>query len=163
MSHFNAISVARKAMVHAFVLMSNHYHLIVSTHEEHDLGIVMCDFQKSVSKAVNRISERTNHVFGGAYKGSLITNPVHYANVLKYVLRNPVAAGICSRSLNYPYSTLTRGREVIHCSLVDPISHAVPYRTLNNWVDEDRFDVDPIAIKRGLLRTRFKPIATRKY
>ena len=80
--------------IHAFVLMGNHYHMIVSTHPDYNLGIVIQALQRSVSRMINSESKRINHVFGAHIKASVITNERYYYHVYKYVLRNPVDAGI---------------------------------------------------------------------
>ena len=50
--------------VHAFVLMSNHYHLMASTSVGHDLPKVMQIFQREVSRRINLQANRKNHLFG---------------------------------------------------------------------------------------------------
>jgi len=91
--------------LHSFVLMSNHFHTIMTV-PEHDLGIVMNHFMWSVSRRVNLISGRSGHVFGGPYYWSLINNSRYFGHVLKYVYRNPVRAKIVGNVEDYPYSTL---------------------------------------------------------
>lgn len=90
----------------AFVLMSNHYHLIAKIIPDHKLGSIMNWFQTSISRTINKKAGRINHVFGGPYKSSLITKPTYYAHVLKYVYSNPVRAGISQNVQGYEYSTL---------------------------------------------------------
>src|SRR4051794_2787456 len=104
-SELYRISITYDARVHGFVLMSNHYHLLVSTPTT-DLGIVMREFGRSVTGTFNRLSGRTGHLFNGPYKPTLIQSPGHYANALKYIYRNPVRAGITEKVEEYPYSTL---------------------------------------------------------
>jgi len=89
----------------AVVLMPNHFHMIL-TIPEHDLGIVMNQFMKSVSQRTNLISRRTGHIFGGSYHWSVINNTRYFGHALKYVYRNPVRAQICKTVEEYPYSTL---------------------------------------------------------
>src|SRR5690606_22174225 len=80
--------------IHAFVLMDNHYHLLLSTRGEFYLGEVMQSLQRSIARKINSEAQRINHVFGGAYKGCLINNPIYYAHVVKYIYRNPIKAGL---------------------------------------------------------------------
>jgi putative transposase len=93
------------AQIHAFVLMSNHFHLLISTPNA-DLATFMNRFMTETSVAINDQAMRANHVFGGRYKGCLIDEPYYYANAMKYVYRNPVAAGIVKRVEDYKFSTL---------------------------------------------------------
>ncbi len=91
--------------IHCFVLMSNHYHLIVSTPQA-NLDEAMLYFVREVAKTVNRKTSRINHVFGGPYKWSLLDHKRAYEHAFKYVYRNPVEAAMCSKVENYPFSTL---------------------------------------------------------
>jgi putative transposase len=77
--------------IHAFVMMSNHFHLLITTPHE-DLGKVMETFMRSITRTMNAKSGRTGRVFGGPYHWSLINSNVYYDCALKYVYRNPVKA-----------------------------------------------------------------------
>lgn len=89
----------------AVVLMPNHFHMILTV-PQHDLGIVMNEFMKSVSRRSNLLTGRSGHLFGGPYYWSLINNTRYYGHALKYVYRNPVRAKLCKKVEDYPYSTL---------------------------------------------------------
>ncbi len=93
--------------LHAFVLMSNHFHLLVSTPEK-NLDRFMAHFVSTSSVKIATNSGRTNHVFGTRYKPTLVASAISFAYVLKYIYRNPVRAGLCARVEDYPYGTLTR-------------------------------------------------------
>lgn len=99
------ISVLYQTQVHALVLMPNHFHLLATAPQE-DLGIVMRDFMRSVTLAINRVSGRSGRVFGATYHWSLIDSPTYFCHALKYVYRNPVRAKLCPQAEDYPFSTL---------------------------------------------------------
>src|SRR5438445_10766026 len=105
-SYLNLAQEKFEFKVYLFVLMNNHYHMIGNCSPKHNLGEVMAWFQKSVSKDINTKAFRTNHVFGGAYKATLIQHPFHFASAYKYVARNPVHAGIVESVQTYPFSSL---------------------------------------------------------
>jgi REP element-mobilizing transposase RayT len=90
---------------HDLVLMSNHFHLLISTPHA-DLGQAMSHFLGSVTRTLNALSGREGHVFNGPYKWSLITTARYYAYALKYIYRNPVKAGIVAWVEDYPFSSL---------------------------------------------------------
>jgi putative transposase len=99
------VSFAYGAKIHAFVLMSNHYHLLLSTPDA-NIDQIMNYFAREVSRAINQYSIRINHVFGGRYKACLIKNGNYYSHALRYIYRNPVRANICKRAEEYKFSTL---------------------------------------------------------
>jgi putative transposase len=89
----------------AVVLMPNHIHMILTV-PQFDLGIVMNEFLKSISRTLNRLTGRTGHLFGSAHHRSIIKNSRYFGIVIKYVYRNPVKAGLCGKVEQYPFSTL---------------------------------------------------------
>ena len=99
------VSIQYHAHIISFVLMTNHYHLLVET-PDGNLGSIMNYLQREVSRSVGRISGRINHVFGGTYRGTLIEQDLYLYNVYRYIYQNPVAAKLCTKVEHYPYSTL---------------------------------------------------------
>jgi putative transposase len=91
--------------IHAFVLMPNHFHMLITV-PELDLGTVMRDFMSNVTRVHNRTAKRSGHLFGGPYHWSLIHSARYFGHAYKYVYRNPIKAGLCTRVEDYPYSTL---------------------------------------------------------
>lgn len=98
-------AVSNRVRVHALVLMSNHLHLVASS-VDGNIDEPMRYLLREVCRKVNRVSNRINHLFGGPYKWSLITNTTYFLHCLKYVYRNPVQAQICKKVEDYPYSTI---------------------------------------------------------
>ena len=97
-SEFNLIILS-------FVVMDNHFHLLMKTPEE-DIDRVMYFFMKKTTLTMQKRSGRINKIYGGRYKGSVIKSDSYLLNVYKYIYRNPVKGGICEKAESYPYSTL---------------------------------------------------------
>ncbi len=93
--------------IHAFVLMSNHYHLIVSTPLS-NLPEGMNHFQREVSRYISRASGRINQTWGRPYYPCLLDSNHYFFNAYKYLYRNPVEAGLATSVETYRYSTLFR-------------------------------------------------------
>jgi hypothetical protein len=85
--------------------MSNHFHLIASS-TDGNIDVPMRYLLREVSRRVNSSTGRINHLFGGPYKWSLITNTTYFLHCLKYVYRNPIRAGICNKVEDYAFSTV---------------------------------------------------------
>lgn len=98
-------SFAFRSQIHSFVLMSNHFHLL-ATFPDGSLASFMQYFMRETSRSIANESGRINHIYGARYYRSRIPNDHHFANVYKYVYRNPVEAGVAKHVLDYPYSTL---------------------------------------------------------
>lgn len=159
-SEINHIVTKFKVLIHAFVLMNNHYHMLITTHEESDLGKVMCELQKSVSRTINSESGRVNHVFGGPYKASLITTSEYYSMVYRYIFRNPVEAGICKCVEDYLFSTL-RSDQIPVTSPLSGICSLLPMTALDHWLNEPSDENIRNSIRKGLKKTCFKPVISR--
>jgi putative transposase len=91
--------------IHSFVLMSNHFHLIVSD-PELNLSKAMAIFMRETSRELNRMSNRINRIWGSPFHSCIIEDTHYYLNAYKYNYRNPVAAKICDYVEDYPWSTL---------------------------------------------------------
>jgi putative transposase len=149
------------ARVFEFVLMSNHFHLLIST-PDGNLDRIMNYFMREFSRTVGAKTGRINHVFGGRYKGSLIEKPYHFAHVYKYTLRNPVVAGIKNKVQDYPFSTFKRelGSELpfpIEPILSHPLSTLIPKDPANRteWLNTKYESEQAELLARALKRTTF--------
>lgn len=107
--------------VHAFVLMSNHFHLLV-TSPEANLSEAMRWFIGSTSLHLGHDCRRINQIFARRFKRSLLNSQHYFLNAYKYVYQNPVRAGLCDAVEQYPYSTLRGllGLGVLDLPLADP-------------------------------------------
>lgn len=157
----NYLNKKRNFETHVFTLMNNHYHLIGSCSETHSLGDVMRDFQSRTARTINSLSGRINHVYGKRYRASLIGDEFYYATAIKYVLRNPVTAGICKNVESWPYSNLN---ELQGCDdqniLTTNHIFAKPMWKLQPdilpWLNQNFDDHHYNKIKLGLTRAEFK-------
>lgn len=104
----NALSVTNfkcPANIHAFVLMNNHYHLLITTPNA-DLDKFMFYLNSKISKEIRKKTDRINSIFGSRYHWELIENDNYYKNVLRYIYQNPIRAQIVKRCEEYKYSSL---------------------------------------------------------
>ena len=83
--------------LHAYVIMSNHYHLAVETPEP-NLVAGMKWLQSAFATRFNRLRHECGHVFQGRYKAILIGEDRPLLGLVDYIHLNPVRAGICSWS-----------------------------------------------------------------
>lgn len=88
----------------AYVVMGNHYHLALRTHQ-HPLSKTMQRLNSKYGIYYNSFRERTGHVFQGRYNAFLIEDERYLQTVIKYIHHNPVRAEICSRVYEYKWSS----------------------------------------------------------
>jgi REP-associated tyrosine transposase len=98
-------AVARARWIcHSYCLMPNHYHLMLETPEE-TLAIGMRHLNGSYAQRFNRRYEHVGHVFQGRYDSTLVETEQHFLELCRYVVLNPVRAGLCGRAADWPWSS----------------------------------------------------------
>jgi len=97
---------AFRVEIHSFVLMSNHYHMIVRTPES-NIDKFIGYFNKELGREIFFRSGQINQKFGSRYHCSIISNLKYYHAAYKYVYRNPVTANVCEKVEDYPFSSLS--------------------------------------------------------
>lgn len=89
---------------HGYCLMANHYHLLIET-PDGNLSKGMRQVNAVYTQFVNRKSGMGGHLFQGRYKGIIIEKDSHLLEVIRYVLLNPVRAGLVASGEGWPWSS----------------------------------------------------------
>ena len=91
-------------VVHAYCQMTNHYHLLVET-VEGNLSAGMRLFNGQYTQKFNRRHGMVGHLFQGRYKAILVQKEAHLLELSRYVVLNPVRAGMTERPEDWPWSS----------------------------------------------------------
>ena len=83
--------------------MGNHVHLLLKVGDE-PLEKIFRRIGASFVYWYNLKYQRAGHLFQDRFKSEAVENDGYFLTVLRYILRNPVKAGICQRPEDYPYS-----------------------------------------------------------
>ena len=88
----------------AYCLMGNHYHLMFQTPEA-NLAIGMQQLNANHAQRQNFFRGRTGHLFGGRYTSRLVGDDAHLLEAARYIVLNPVRAGLCRRPGEWEWSS----------------------------------------------------------
>jgi len=91
--------------LHAFVLMSNHAHLLATGHETGAVARVMHSLGLRYARYFNRFSDRRGPVFQGRYWSSIIENGSYFLEAMRYIELNPVRAGLVDHPASHAWSS----------------------------------------------------------
>jgi putative transposase len=89
---------------HAYCLMTNHYHLFVETAHA-NLAKGMRQLDGVFTQYSNRRHGRTGHLFQGRYKAILVDSGSYLQELSRYVVLNPVRAGMVVNPGDWPWSS----------------------------------------------------------
>jgi putative transposase len=98
-------AAARGCSVHAYVLMTNHVHLLVTPLEAGVVSALMQDVGRQYVRAVNNAHARTGTLWEGRYKSSLVDTERYFLACHRYIELNPVRAGMVRHPADYPWSS----------------------------------------------------------
>jgi len=91
--------------LHAYVLMSNHVHLLASPGHAQALPRMMQALGRSYVGRFNRVYERTGTLWEGRYKATLVDTQSYLFSCLRYIEENPVRAAIVASPADYRWSS----------------------------------------------------------
>jgi REP element-mobilizing transposase RayT len=89
---------------HSFCLMSNHFHLLVQL-ELGGLSAGMQLLNGSFSRFSNRRHGNVGHLFRNRFWSAQLTDDAHLLQVARYIVLNPVRAGLCERPDDWAWSS----------------------------------------------------------
>ncbi|MBU0593869.1 MAG: transposase [Gammaproteobacteria bacterium] len=89
---------------HAYCLMTNHYHLVLET-PEGNLAKGMRQLNGVYTQFVNRVHGRVGHVFQGRHKAILVEKDSYLLDLSRYVVLNPVRAGMVNDVGDWQWSS----------------------------------------------------------
>jgi putative transposase len=101
---FAEVVEEREWMCPAYCLMTNHFHLLVQTPDP-DLAAGMHGVNGTYANYFNRRHNHIGHLFQSRYKATVIERDSHLLESSRYVVLNPVRAGICRRPGYWQWSS----------------------------------------------------------
>ncbi|TWI62079.1 putative transposase [Pseudoduganella lurida] len=101
----NEYARSNGATIHAYVLMSNHVHLLASFSDLGGPASLMKGVSQQYSQYFNWWYERSGTVWEGRYRSSLVAEDTYFLICQRYIELNPVRAGMVSSPHEYRWSS----------------------------------------------------------
>ena len=86
----------RRCALHAYCLMTNHVHLLVTPADENGCSLMMRDLARCYANYFNRRYSRTGQLWEGRFRSCLVDSPRYVLGCYRYIELNPVRAGMVS-------------------------------------------------------------------
>lgn len=138
----------RHGILGAFCLMTNHVHLLIHRSVFNLAGILQLAHSR-YGRHFNRRHRKHGYVFQGRYKAYLVLDDRYLASLLRYIHRNPVAAGMVRRCEDYRWSSdgyYRKGRVMkeIDVKRVPGFEGARGSDRYRKLVSEEEMDLPPV-------------------
>ena len=91
--------------LHAYVIMTNHLHLLVTPKDKHELAVFMQSMTNRYVRYFNASRNRTGTIWEGRFKSCLVDSDSYLFTLYKYIEMNPVRAGMVENIQEYPWSS----------------------------------------------------------
>lgn len=98
-------SACYRCAVHAYVLMANHLHLLVSPADSNALSKMMRYVGDRYAHYVNVMYQRTGTLWEGRFRPSPIDSESYLLTCYRYIELNPVRSGMATNPADYPWSS----------------------------------------------------------
>jgi REP-associated tyrosine transposase len=94
-----------KVAIHAWVLMTNHVHILCTPTSKDDISRMMQSVGRQYVRYFNYTYQRTGTLWEGRYKSCLVQAENYLLELYRYIELNPVRAGMVEDPSEYPWSS----------------------------------------------------------
>ena len=98
-------AVRQCCSIHAYVLMTNHIHLLVTPDTEDGISLMMQDIGRNYVRYINQTYRRSGTLWEGRFKSALIDSERYLLTCSRYIELNPVRAGMVRVPEEYRWSS----------------------------------------------------------
>jgi putative transposase len=98
-------SLQCRCAVHAYVLMTNHVHLLVTADDADGISRLMQRMGRCYVRAFNQRHQRTGTLWEGRFRSSVVDSARYLLACSRYIDLNPVRAGLCDDPAQYRWSS----------------------------------------------------------
>lgn len=105
LDHLARIAKRFRCALHAYVLMTNHFHLLLSSELKSGPSLLMKFLGQRYVQYVNRTYKRSGSLWEGRFRSSLVQTERYVLGCYRYIELNPVRANMVKHPIEYPWSS----------------------------------------------------------
>jgi putative transposase len=128
-----ASSDALGCLVHAYVLMTNHVHLLVTPKTADSISLLFQNIGRQFVPYINKTYRRRGSLWEGRHKGNILESEAYLLICMRYIEMNPVRAGMVEYPAQYRWSSYAANALGVDNAIIKP--HEV-YLTLGKTLEE---------------------------
>ena len=134
--------------INCFCLLPNHFHLFAKQLTiEYTIGKFIGDLINAYTRGTNKKYGRTGVLFEGKTKSKLIVNESYFIWLCKYILNNPVKAGLVNQPEEWEYSSAREYIDSANVNLTDIKEILSRYKSIDEFISfiktgEIKFDYE---------------------
>lgn len=107
-------------LIHAYVLMTNHFHLVMTPMNRVGIGRALQSVGRRYVRHFNDVHGRSGTLWEGRYRATLIDTARYLLVCQRYIELNPVRAGMTERPEDYPWSSYRANAMGVRDPLITP-------------------------------------------
>ncbi|HKQ22951.1 MAG TPA: transposase [Burkholderiales bacterium] len=105
LDHLAKLSKRFRCSLHAYVLMTNHFHLLLTSDLDTGPSLLMKFLGQRYVQYVNRVYKRSGSLWEGRFRSSLVQTERYVLGCYRYIEMNPVRANMVKHPGEYPWSS----------------------------------------------------------
>jgi putative transposase len=105
LAYLRHLSAKYQCEVHAYCLMTNHVHMLLTPSESQACAPLMRDLGRCYVRYFNRRHERSGTLWEGRFRSCIVESAEYVIACYRYIELNPVRAGMVSHPSAYPWSS----------------------------------------------------------
>ncbi len=105
LAKLNEYSEQFSVCIHAYVLMTNHVHLLLTPNTPQGISQLMQSLGRFYVQYINKTYHRTGTLWEGRYKSTLVDSDNYFLTVSRYIELNPVRANMVAHPIDYRWSS----------------------------------------------------------
>ncbi len=112
--------VTNECVLHAYVFMTNHVHMLITPMTEYGLSHMMQDLGRKYVRYINNTYLRSGTLWEGRYKASLVDSEAYLLTCMRYIELNPVRANMVIHPGEYRWSSVACNSQGLPDILITP-------------------------------------------